>query len=181
MANKKFQKTEQAIFIAYYKFQDYPCVKKISKHAKISRSTFYRHHQNASDIPHDYEVFLLKAYDCQIKSFLKKNSSPKPAVLRLLVFISSNKTVIKALFKDGQKETIKKMLSHIRPLTTSNWRFASNSDKVYRVYENEILGVIESWGKNNFSSCKIDNTLNDILYLTKTAPERLAPLLEPEE
>ena len=177
MSNQRFFKTEKAIFIAYYKLKDYPSAKKIARHAKISRSTFYRHHQAANNIPRDYEEFLFNSFKDEIKRYLKNDSNLSTVFLRLLVFISNHKAIIKALLDDGRKESIKRMLSQLRPAIIYYWRPANNSDKTYNIYENEMLGIIETWSKHNFSTTKLNHVLNDTLYLTKTAPKRLAPLV----
>ena len=180
MGNRRFKRTEHAIFITYYKMRDYPIAKRIAKRAKISRATFYRHHQTASNIPRDHEEFLFRAYTTQMKKYLKKSSSLQTIFLRLLVFLSSNKEVIKFLLNDGRKEIIKKMINHLKPVIICNWRFAGNLDKAYNVYENEVLGVIEFWGQRNFAVTNLSKVLDEILYLTRTASERLIPLIEPE-
>ena len=181
MADRRFKRTERAIFIAYYKMCDYPIAKRIARKAKISRATFYRHHQTASSIPRDHEEYLFKTYTTQMKKYLKKPSNLQTIFLRFLVFLSSNKEVIKLLLCDGRKETIKKMINHLKPVIICSWRFAGNLDNAYNVYENEVLGVIEFWGQKDFAVTKLSKILSEILYLTKTASERLIPLIEPEE
>ncbi len=176
MTNRRFNRTEQAIFIAYYKIHDYPTVKRIAKKANISRATFYRHHRTASSIPHDHEDFLFKTYLIQMKSCLKKTDNLQIIFLRLLVFLANNREVITSLLRDGHKEIIKRMIDHLRPIICCGWHLADNLDKAYDIYANEVLGVIEFWGKQDFAITNLGNVLNEILYLTKTASEHLVPL-----
>lgn len=176
MANKSFRKTEQAIFFAYCKFRDCPSVRKIASNAKISRATLYRHHKNAQRIPRDYEELIIATYNRRIKELIKKSAPVKILFLCTLVFISRHKKVFDALFIEGRKDVIKQMLNRLKPAIITTWHYKDPSNQAYNVYENEVLGVIETWGKSDFSATKLDKTLSDILYLSKTAPERLHPL-----
>ncbi len=177
MSNKRFKKTEQAILIAYYRFRDYPVAKKIAKSAKISRSTLYRHHQTTTNIPYDYEEYLLQAYLRTIRKFSKKkNPSLKTVLLRTLVFIASNREVFLILFQSNHKEVINKMLDHIKLIILEEWKLGGDLNKMYSIYKNEVLGAIEIWGKANFSNQTLNSALEAIVYLTKTARQNLLPL-----
>ena len=144
MANKRFQKTERAIFVAYYKLRDFPSARKVARRAKISCSTFYRHHSSPYHISQDYENYLLKSYSSKIKKLINaKNTETNTVFLRTLVFVTAHRVIYKALFN---------------------------------VYENEIVGLFEVWDKQNFSSRYLDAVLNDLIYLTKTTPKRLAKI-----
>lgn len=178
MSNKHFFKTEQAIFIAYYKSRDYPSAQRIATNARISRSTLYRHHHNAQSIPRDYENLITATYSRRIQGLIKKGASTKILFLRTLIFISHHKKVFKALFTDGRKEVVKQMLAKLKPVIITNWDQKDPLDKAYNVYENEVLGVIEAWSRCDFSSIRLNKTLNDILYLTRTAPKRLKPIID---
>ena len=178
MRNKNFQKNDHAILVAYCNLRNRHSVKKITHHAKISRSTFYRHHRKTHDILFDHEEALYSAYQRAIEESISVKPDEKVLYLKTLVFISSHKVVFRALFKNGRKETIKKMLAMLRPYIIIHWSARNNNDKLYNIYENEILGVIEYWGNRyDFEKSKIDKTLRDILYLTRTAPRRLGAII----
>lgn len=176
MANKLFRANEHAIFIAYFKLRDYPSAKRIAKAASVSRSTLYRHHCKIQSIPKDYEKYLLTSYTRKIRPFLnKKDFSLKNFYLRTLVFISNHEEVFSALFSEGCKEIIAKMLNILKPKLARTLR-TSNRDKAYIVYTNEVLGIIEIWSKQHFVLSELNQVLNDILYLTETASDHLTPL-----
>lgn len=178
MKNQKFRKTENAIFIAYYKFRDYPTVKALAKRAGIARSTLYRHHKSPRQIPDNYEKYLLEIYSHKMKRFLnQENASLKKLYFRKLIFIHNNQIIFEALFRDGRKEIIKDMIDKIKTPILSEWNY-KNPEKLYKVYQNEVLGIIENWHENNFNAKEIGNILNDILYLNKTTPKHLARFLE---
>ena len=177
MINKSFQATERAIFIAYYRLSDFPSAKSIAKKAHVSRSTLYRHHRVPRLISNDYEQYLLKAYARKIRRFVKNKSELKTIFLRTLLFIHNNRVTFNALFKDGHKDIIEKMLFKIKPRILSGWRLNGDIDKLYGVYQKEILGIIEVWSRDKFSIESIDKILNDVMYLTKTSPRRLSGIL----
>jgi len=179
MRNKRFYKTEYAIFIAYYSFKNYPTAKMLARRAHIARSTLYRHHRRTEEIPHDYEELLVSRYDKYIKKYcLKENFNFRKFFLYLLVYIVNNRVFFLPLFRDGRDGAIIRMLRHVRPFILDKWHLDGDMEKMYSVYTNEILGVIETWAKHNFSKKMLGQTLDDIMYLTNSARIKLAPLLE---
>lgn len=177
MADKRFRKTENAIFFAYYKLRSYPSAKKLAKTAKISRSTLYRHHKRVQYISVDYEEFLLRDYTKTINRLIEKDAEIKIIYLRTLVFITAHRRVFIALFKEDRKEVIKSMIGLLKSrIITKEWRLSGNLDKMYIVYANEILGVIECWSVQKFTNKSLERVLNDILYLTRASRKKLLPL-----
>ena len=69
------------------------------------------------------------------------------------------------------------MLEIIKKPILSEWNY-KNPEKLYKVYQNEVLGLIETWAEGGFKIDEIEIVLNDILYLTKTTPKRLSRFLE---
>ena len=177
MANKKFKKNENAIFLAYYKFRDRPTAKALAKRAGISRSTLYRHHKSPHSIPENYEKYILEVYSKRIKNFLKQGTTLKKLFFRKLVFIHNHHIIFAALFQGGRKDIIKDMLDFIKTPILSEWNY-KNPEKLYKVYQNEVLGLIETWAENGFKADEIEIVLNDILYLNKAAPKHLSRFLE---
>ena len=176
MQNRRFFKNEYAILIAYYKLRNYPSAKRLARIAGISRSTLYRHHKRVQFIPIDYEAFLLQSYICSIKKLIHKNANLKTIILRTLVFIVSNRELFRILFKDNRKEIVKRMFEYLKPRILEEWHLSGNIDKIYSVYKNGVLGIIEIWYKQKFTSNHIESTLNDILYLTRVSRHNLLPL-----
>lgn len=179
MQNRKFRKKEEAIFLAYYCLRDYPSVKIIAKRAKISRSTFYRHHKAPHSIPSDYKNYLLSSFSCKISPLLKKKEPPMQLIfLRALVFIHGNRNVIRILFIEGHKEVVADIIDRIKVQLLVGWHYSCCSDRFYQVYKNEIVGIIEVWAGRDFAIDGLGEALDDILFLTQTAPKRLARFLE---
>lgn len=177
MANKKFKKTEEAIFIAYFESQDFPNIKTIARRANISRSTLYRHHKIAQNIPQDYEKYLLQKYTQKIDKILfQKEISLRTIFGQTLIFISVNKRIFIGLFAVGHKEVINEMLEKLKKRIIIEWKISGNLEKIFHIYENEVLGAIEIWGEKGFSEEKLEVILKDVMYLTRTAPQKLLPL-----
>ena len=180
MADKRFRKTEYAIFFAYYKLRSCPSAKKLARTAKISRSTLYRHHKKVQLISVDYEEFLLHDYTKAINRLIKKDAEIRIIYLRTLAFISAHRRVFMALFKEDRKEVVKNMIGLLRArIVTREWRLSGNLDKMYIIYTNEILGVIECWSTHMFTDKYLEHVLNDILYLTRASRKKLLPLKSP--
>lgn len=179
MSNKKFRKTETAIILAYYKFRTRPTVQKISRCAKISRSTLYRHHKFAAKIPDDYENYLLEIYSKKLSKFIRDKKRPLKIIFcQILIFILNHKPEFSILLKDNHTESIREMLDKLKNRIIKEWNYAGDADKLYKVYQNEVLGIIETWSENDFNARELENILNDILYLTKTTPKHLSRFLK---
>lgn len=182
MSNKRFLKTEQAIFVTYCKFRDCPSAKKLAKMAGVSRSTIHRHHQSAHSIPRNYEEFLLRSYTRAISSLLKKPRTPlKILFLRTFAFISNHGDTFTVLFSKGRKEIVGQILKKLKPRIISSWHHRNNLDQIFSIYEKEIIGVIELWSKHDFAASMLEDSLEKTLYLTQTAPKHLGPIAEPKK
>ena len=177
MTNKRFRKTERAIFASYCRLRDYPSAQEVAKAAKVSRSTLFRHHRKVQNIPSDYETFLLNVYIKRMHRFLQnENTDMRVIFFRLLIFVSNHRDAFLTLFARGKKDIIKEMFQPLKSRITHKWKISGNLDNIYNIYENEVLGVFEIWAKHGFSAEFIDFALNDILYLTRTACRSLSPL-----
>ena len=176
MSDKRFRKTENTIFLTYCRIKDYCSAKKLAKLAGISRSTLYRHHPCPQKVLQDYEDYLLSVYKHRIKESLQKPETPiRNIFFQTLIFIVNHKRVFLVLIK-GNSRIIERMLNTLKPVISKEFSFITSSNKIYRIYENEVLGVIETWASQNFSDKKIHLVLNDIMFLTESARQRLSPL-----
>ena len=108
MRNKNFQKNDHAILVAYCNLRNRHSVKKITHYAKISRSTFYRHHRKTHDILFDHEEALCSAYQRAIEESISVKPDEKVLYLKTLVFISSHKVVFKLFSRTDVRRRSKK-------------------------------------------------------------------------
>ena len=55
------------------------------------------------------------------------------------------------------------------------YKLPKNNQKILKIFEKEIEGLLTDWAKSNFKEDVIE-VLNNILYLTNTMRKRLLPL-----
>ena len=68
------------------------------------------------------------------------------------------------------------MIEFLKGRVLEEWHLGGDVDKIYNVYQYEVLGVIEVWSKQKFATKQLDFVLSDILYLTNAARRNLLPL-----
>ena len=179
MSDRRFRKTEDAIMGAFYVVGEFSNLADVIRKAKISRSTFYRHHGSMQKIVFDHEEYLMSRYLRIVRSRRKKKSIGKKDVFRqMLVFMMVNKKVLLVLLKNGNGEIVRRMVRALRPRIMRAYKWSNCSGKVFEIYVNEILALIQDWEKNMFSEDELDRILWEIMYLTETAKKRLRPLEE---
>ena len=98
--------------------------------------------------------------------------------LRMLIFIYNNREVIGILLKDGRKNIIDEMMLCLKPRIMREWRYSGQLEDMYTVYAKEVSGVIENWAREEFDEKKLEETLGDIMFLTRTSARRLAGLIK---
>ena len=70
------------------------------------------------------------------------------------------------------------MIGEIKMKVISYARLPKNSEKIFRVYISEVVGLVEEWGREGFLEVEIEKLLSEIMYLTDTMRSRLAPLMD---
>ncbi len=179
MSDRRFRRTEDAIIGAFSVVGGFSNLADVIKKAKISRATFYRHHGSIQKIVLDYEEYLMSRYLRIVKNRRKKKNIGKKDVFRqMLVFIMANKKVLLVLLKNGNGEIIRRMVRALKPNIVRVYKWSKCSGRVFEIYVNEILAIIQDWAKDMFSEDKLDKVLWEIVYLTETAKKRLRPLEE---
>ena len=151
--------------------------KKIAKKAKLSRSTIYVHHHAIKEIIPDYERYILSSFSFAIKKKLhQKTVHLKSLYLEMLLFVLRNKKIFKMFIKFDNREIIVKMVGKLESKIIGTLRLPQKSQKIFKVYASEITEVIFAWGHAGFPEDKLNQTLSDIMYLTNTYWDRLAPI-----
>lgn len=177
MKNRKFEQIEGQIVEAFFKGDEYDNVKKISKRAKIARSTFYSHHISAKNITKDYKSYLLTKYKKLVKKLLKnKYAQLKQIYLKTLIFIVKNQKSFKILVHSNDHSIFEEMLELLKTKIITVIYLPTYNDKLWQIYVAEITEVLWHWSEKGFKLTKLNTTLNDIMYLTKTAKARLSGL-----
>ena len=94
----------------------------------------------------------------------------------MLVFVLMNRKVFGELLKMGDDRVVKRMIRRYKNKILDEWGHGVESEKMFDIYENEVLGLIVDWDKAGFADKKMNEVLNDIMYLTRTARQRLGPI-----
>lgn len=177
MQNKRYRKTEEAILEVLLKSKQMPSTQELTKRARISRSTLYRHHRAMPGIIPDYERDILIAF--KREKFLKqKDLNLENTYFKALIFILHHKRVFKILFKYSGDRVAENMVLTMKDKILHEYRpTAKNPELTLKIYAKEVAGIMEHWGNNNFSEQEINHTLKNISNLTITMKQRLSSVL----
>ena len=85
LQNKRYRKTEEAIIEVLLSTDEMLSTKELTKRARISRSTLYRHHKAIPGIIPDYEKEILWRFRRAVRKLLRqKDMKLKNVYLRTL-------------------------------------------------------------------------------------------------
>ena len=178
MLNRRFRKTEEAILAVFLEGDSYASTRQIAKKAGVSPSTFYRHHATVKRIARDYEDYVMWGYCRMMAPYLKrKNIKMRQFFFKMLVFMLANKRSLMILYRSEDEKIMERMVIKLKPKILNYLRLTGEHRKIFNVYVAEIVAVLMHWGENNFKESEINETLNDIMYLTDTARARLRPMM----
>ena len=94
----------------------------------------------------------------------------------MLIFVLKNRDIFKLIVNKSDGRLIEKMVQKIEIKIMDTCKLPKNCDKMLKIYEKEIAGIIEDWIKGNFIEDELV-VLNNIMYLTSTMRNRLMPLI----
>ena len=175
LKNQRFRKTEETIIINFCLLKGNISVKKLIKTAKISHSTFYRHHQSVYEIVPSYEEYILGKYKRMIRKTLANNTTRLPHLFRnTLIFLSVHQKIMKFLLEYGNSNFTEELLSCLSPKLLSTGRIRNQT--MLEIYLKEISAIINQWQKDGFKKEGITTVTDKIMYLTDTARTRLGPI-----
>ena len=175
LRDTRFRKTEEAIFRVFFDGEDGAklSVNEITARIGVDRATFYRHHRAVCEIEEDYEKYIFKKYGKLIEKIKeKKGIDLRRLYYETLIFILHNKRLFEMLMSRRNLRVVGEMIGVLR----SEVRLPNNSERVFMVYTGEVVGLIMDWGIEGFKEAEIVKLLNNIIYLTDTARERLLVL-----
>lgn len=180
MEDCRFKETEKAISEAF--FGDYDkeivSVKELVEKIGIDRATFYRHHRALNKIVKDYEVYILEEYNILMNGVKNRDKvSLRRMYYEMLTFILRNQRVFMALAKKKELTIIKEMILVLEPEIVIFVRIPDKTGKVLKIYVGEVMGLMEDWSVDGFDGAEVMRLLNNIMYLTNTARDRLLPLI----
>lgn len=179
MTNKRFRKTEEAILKVFFEGNYYMCAKEVAEKAGVSRATVYNHHRVIKEILQDYEKYILRKYRRMIRKVTKDKGTRLARIyLRFLLFMVKEKKIFRMLIKNGRRAALEKMMFEIKIKIVNYAGLPKNSEKIFRIYVNEVTGLMVEWGQSGFMEVEIENLLRDIMYLTDTLRNRLGQLMD---
>ena len=179
MSNKRFRKTEEAILKVFFEGDYYICTKELAKKVGVARSTVYNHHRTAREILPDYERYILRKFRRALRRMTKnKNVKLKSLYMKVLFLIMHEKRIFGVLMRGGRRETLEKIVLEMRVKIVNYAKLPKNSEKMFGVYVSEVVELVVGWGKRGFIEAEIEGLLEDIIYLTDTMRQRLAPLMD---
>jgi hypothetical protein len=173
--NKRFKSTEESILLAYCILKDHLSPGLLARSACISRSTFYRHHENVAGIVSDYEIYIYNKTKTILTRLVKIKYLRLGTIYeRLLGFISTNQTSMSFIVDFGNSDFLEHLLLIIEPKLISATKLKNR--EAFLVYINEVASLIRFWRMADFDRHQIPELVDKIVYLTNTANIRLSPL-----
>lgn len=178
MNHRRYRKTEETILRVFFdENQKGISMQKMAKKAGLGRSTMYTHHHAIREIIPDYERYMLVEFQTiERRKMRVKNTQLRSLYLDLLLFILRNRKVFEMFLRYGDRNIYVMMIKKLETKIINFARLPSNSEKLFAIYTNEVVGVIEGWGKSGFSENEVEKVLGDIMYLTETCRDRLMPI-----
>lgn len=179
MANKRFRKTEEAILRVFFEGDYYICVREVAKKVGVARSTIYIHHRAVREILPDYEKYILRKYGRIFRRMMRnKNVRLKNLYLKMLLFIMQEKKIFGMLIKNGRRMALEEMILKMKEKIISHAKLPKNSEKMFKIYISEVMGLVAEWEKSNFAEAKVEELLGDMMYLADTMRNRLGRLMD---
>ena len=96
----------------------------------------------------------------------------------LLLFILQNAEVMQILIQNGERAVVREMVEELVPKAERTMRLPKNSDKILRVYVEEVTEIIWIWLTSGGEVGEVERITGQIMELTETARVRLKMLLE---
>lgn len=173
MRDKRFIRSEEVIIRAYLSIKGRMTVNNLLSRAQISRSTFYRHHNSMRRILLDYEDYLLMQFK-KAKGEWRGKKEVRFYYRQLLFFIIANKNMVLFLVQHGEEGVIEGLVEELEPVIIEIIRLPKWAEMGVVVHRNELIGLLIEWGRRDgFSEVCLNKVLDNIVYLSLTAKERL--------
>lgn len=173
--NKRFRTTEEAILLAYYIVKDSLSPSRLTRTARISRSTFYRHHESLARIAPDYEAYVLGRAKTTFSRLMKIHRIPLRVLCeRVLIFITANRQLINFLLNFGSPDFLEQFLMILEPQLLPASKLKTREQ--FLIYLGEIATLIRAWCISDYDQRLVRDLIDKIIYLTHTASIRLSPL-----
>lgn len=179
LTNKRFRKTEDALLKVFLEEDGYIGIGAIAMKAGVARSTVYLHHRAAREIVPDYEEYIMRRYRRIVRKMLKvRGVKLRTMYLKILSFIVADKRIFDMLLRVQGNRIFERMLEEIRVKLIVTMGLPKNSQRMFAVYESEVVKLICEWGNSGFREEEMGKLLMEIMYFTDTVRDRLDILLD---
>lgn len=145
------------------------------RRAKISPSTFYRHHKNLDAALLHYDKKIFKKYYRYFRSIQKFRPNLNFNITAFLKFINENQEYFNIVFKRHNSEALFKMFKLLEEQICQEYNIPKNTPKTFKMLFFEVYNLLENWQKTNFDISEIDILKKDIFTLLCTASKRILP------
>ena len=179
MRDRRYRKTEEAILTAFFdEYKKGSTMRRLARRIRVGRSTMYTHHHAIREVIPDYERYILNRYrQCIRKKSQARGVEIKSLYLETLVFIYKNRKFFEVFLNFEDRKVVIKMLGVLEKNLVEYMRLPSDVEKVLAVYKAEVVELIFEWGRTSWPEDELEKVLADIMYLTKTARDRLMGIL----
>lgn len=155
-----------------------PRAGELARRARISRSSFYRHHHTTPEIIMDYNRVIMRVYrrDMRRLERLRRETGVRGLYLGMMLFVLKNKLVFGTLFKYEGTKIVEQMILASKTRIERICQSPRFSEKMMKIYTKEVAGVFEMWGRLEFAETEVERVFQEIMYLTNTIGVRLGEL-----
>ena len=179
--DKRYRKTENKIDQTFQStIQENPqtiCLRPANfiRRAKISPSTFYRHHKNLDAALSHYDKKIFKKYYRHFHLIQKFHPNLKFNITTFLKFINENQEYFNIVFTRHNSEALFKMFELLKPQIYQVYNIPNNTPKTFKMLYFEVYSLLENWQKTNFDLSELDILQKDIFALFQTIIKRIPP------
>ena len=179
LRNRRLKRTENEIVRVFFEENECTTAEAVARQVGVARSTIYRHHHSVHEILPDYHRFAIRRYRRRVKKLFKSEGVGMRMLYRnLLLFILQNAEVMQILIQNGERAVVREMVEELVPKAERTMRLPKNSDKILRVYVEEVTEIIWIWLTSGGEVGEVERITGQIMELTETARVRLKMLLE---
>lgn len=173
VTDQRYQRNEKAIRSAFFGAKTGAKVAELAKASGVSRATIYRHHKGMQAVMPDVEQEVLAEFDEEVAKIQgHKRVYVRVMYYKMLTFIYRNRQEFALIVKKGDERTLEEMVVELLPRVVRNFKIPAQYDEVIRIYEKEVIAVVETWIIDGFSTSEM-GVLKDIMYLTHSVRGRL--------
>ena len=173
--DKRYREIEEKILQLFFEYGYSLTASMVAEKLGVARSTFYRHHKTVQDILPDYIKLILE--DAKVDCKGSDEGCVQKFFMGVLILIVREKEIFLIFLKMQNREILVLILLRNEKLLLKYADFRVEAGSIYNIYVNEVVAVVDDWGKEGFPCNKVNVVLGDIMYLTRTMKVRLGPLV----